>query len=87
MSDDVAKAIQWTGDNLEEVKQFLGEYGINFTILTSTMNGERDEKTLEVLGPPYSANLLTRKGDWIIKYDNENFGVCSKRNFERVEEK
>lgn len=87
----VIEAIQWTGDNLQDVREFVGDYLFEFK--TQTINLKKQEvkertagikiKTLE---GDHHANI----GDYIIKGVQGEFYPCKpdifKETYEVVED-
>lgn len=75
----VIEAIQWTGDNFEEINKFMDYRGIDDT------EGE-EVLLIETLEGPHRAS----KSDWIIKGFKGEFYPCKpdifKETYEKVEE-
>lgn len=69
------EAIQWTGSNVDEMKDFVNDAGI-----ISFCTGELLIKTLE-------GTMLAREGDYIIQGVNGEFYPCKPDIFEKTYEK
>lgn len=65
------EAIQWTGDNLDEIKKFMGYY--------EYAKGNLIIKTLE-------GNMLASPGDYIIKGVKSEFYPCKPNIFKETYE-
>lgn len=70
----VVEAMQWTGLNLDEIKNFTGKDAIAFTPYTVTIS------TLE-------GCMTGRINDWIIKGLNGEFYPCKPDIFEKTYDK
>ena len=69
------EAVQWTGDNYEEVEAFLGDSLYPPIVRTSALR----VKTLE-------GSLLASKGDWLIRGIKGEFYPCKPDIFEQTYE-
>lgn len=72
----VIEAVQWTGENYEEIKQFAGESFICW-------HYNHDSISIQTLEGVMSAS----KGDWIIKGIKNEFYPCKPDVFEKTYEK
>ncbi|MBO7171336.1 MAG: hypothetical protein J6V52_00040 [Bacteroidaceae bacterium] len=79
------EAVQWTGENIQEIKDFAGEYAhvYELAVLEKKLTA-----SLEIETP---AGLMSaRIGDYIIKVVNGEFYPCKpdifEKTYERVED-
>lgn len=68
-------AIQWTGDNYEEIADFVGHFISPYSLDEGLVAIE----TLE-------GSICARKGDWIIRGINGEFYPCKPDIFEKTYE-
>ena len=69
------QAVQWTGDNYEEIANFVGHNSFRHSF-------EKDSVIIETL----EGNHYARKGDWIIRGINGEFYPCKPDIFEKTYE-
>lgn len=69
------QAVQWTGNNYEEIADFVGHISFPYSI-------DKDSVIIETLEGSYYA----RKGDWIIRGINGEFYPCKPVIFEKTYE-
>ncbi len=77
----VIEAVQWTGNNHDEINEFVGL--VNNPVAAKhayTTNGDLIIKTLE-------GNMLALKSDWIIKGVNGEFYPCKNEIFLKTYDK
>ena len=67
------QAVQWTGDNYEEIANFVGHSSFRHSF-------EKDSVIIETLEGSHYA----RKGDWIIRGINGEFYPCKPDIFEKT---
>lgn len=84
-----AEAVQWTGENLEEIKAFVGESLIYNIIDTTWKVGEGKPRTFMKIKTS-EGDMPVSKGDYIIKGMSGEFYPCSpdifKATYEEVKE-
>lgn len=91
----VIEAIQWTGSNEEEIKNFAG-ISAKFKYLSCSGNGymlttekPSDEHTVSLEIATLEGNMTAKEGDYIIKGVNGEFYPCKpdifKQTYEEVE--
>lgn len=71
---DEVEAILYTGENIEEIKDFLGE---NFT----WVDGESKKIWFKPVATLDFEEYLTPLADMIVKYDEGNFGAVYEDDF------
>lgn len=71
------QAIQWTGGNLDEIKNFLGDYAEMFEL----QNNEYFTNALYIMGNAHVPNLHLSVGDWIIRYSEMRCTSCGDERF------
>lgn len=69
------QAVQWTGDNYEEIANFVGRIGFPCSF-------DKDSVIIETLENDYYAI----KGDWIIRGIDGKFYLCDPDIFEKTYE-
>lgn len=67
------QAVQWTGDNYEELADFVGHIRFTYSL-------DKDSVIIETLEGDHYA----RKGDWIIRGINGEFYPCKPDIFEKT---
>lgn len=82
----VMEAIQWTGSNLEEVRNFVGSDLIEDYVKLFNIKGELKKSlvsiAIEILGETTEVDY----GDYIIKYAHGDFNLCKSDIFEQTYE-
>lgn len=81
----VIECIQWTGDNLQEVRDFVGNYLIENYIEIHTYN-KRIETLDSIEIRTLEGNHLCNIGDYIIKGVQGEFYPCKPDIFEETYE-
>lgn len=69
------RAVQWTGDNYEEIADFVGHISFPYSL-------DKDSVIISTL----ENNYYARKGDWIIRGINGEFYLCEPDIFEKTYE-
>lgn len=69
------QAVQWTGDNYEEIVNFVGHISFPYSL-------DKGSVIIETL----EGNHYARKGDWIIRGINGEFYPCKPDIFEKTYE-
>lgn len=72
------EALLYTGDNVEEIKEFLGE---NFMWLNKNEEDENDHLWFKPVATLDFEEYLTPLADMIVKYDEGNFGAVYEDDF------
>ena len=67
------QAIQWTGDNYEELADFVGHIRFTYSL-------DKDSVIIKTL----EGDHYPRKGDWIIRGVNGEFYPCKPDIFEKT---
>ena len=80
----VIEAVQWTGDNFEEIKKMLKDADENRAI-TSHPNEDKEVKSLLIV--TLEGEMIADKGDYIIKGVQGEFYPCKPEIFEQTYEK
>lgn len=77
----VFEAVQWTGENIQEIKDFAGEcaHVYELAVLEKKLKASLEIETPEGL-------MSVRIGDYIIKVVNGEFYPCSPDIFEKMYE-
>lgn len=76
----IVKGIQWTGDNIDEVKQFVKD---NFTTVMGLEKFEWSDKitlTIKTLDKTY----YIETGEMIVKYPDGELAVSGKAVFDKI---
>lgn len=89
----VIEAVQWTGNNEEEIKNFAGIYA-KFKYLLCNGNGymlttkkPSEEHTVSLEISTLEGNMTAKEGDYIIKGVNGEFYPCKPDVFNKTYEK
>lgn len=85
----IIDAIQFTGDNLMEIAEFMGisRWGLQVSVdAVLRMDGNYGENT-HIHIPTLEGTMTANCGDWIIKGVNGEFYPCKPNIFERTYEK
>lgn len=69
------QAVQWTGDNCEEIAHFVGHISFPYSF-------DKGSVIIETL----EGNHYARKGDWIIRGVNGEYYPCKPDIFEKTYE-
>lgn len=69
------RAVQWTGDNYEEITDFVGHISFPYSF-------DKGSVIIETL----EGNHYARKGDWIIRGINGEFYLCGPDIFKKTYE-
>lgn len=69
------RAVQWTGDNYEEIADFVGHISFPYSL-------DKDSVIISTL----ENNYYARKGDWIIRGIDGEFYLCDPDIFEKTYE-
>lgn len=83
----VIEAIQWTGDNLQDVREFVGDYLFEFK--TQTINLKKQEvkeRTAGIKIKTLEGHHFANIGDYIIKGVHGEFYPCKPDIFEETYE-
>lgn len=68
-------AVQWNGDNVDEIKESFKDVVIDFT-----QHGDYLEMTDRRCGMPSSTNIA--KGEYIVLWSDNTLSIYSAKNFE-----
>lgn len=79
----VIEAIQWIGNNLEEIKNFVGEQ-LEYNIEDSAWQVGKGVPHVTVKIKTLEGVMEARKGDYIIKGVNGEFYPCKPDVFEKT---
>lgn len=79
----VIEAIQWIGNNLEEIKNFVGEQ-LEYDIEDSAWQVGKSAPHVTVKIKTLEGVMEARKGDYIIKGVNGEFYPCKPDVFEKT---
>lgn len=80
----VIEAVQWTGDNFEEIKKMLKDADENRAIIPHP-NEDKEVKSLLIV--TLEGEMRADKGDYIIKGVQGEFYPCKPDIFEQTYEK
>lgn len=80
----VVEAVQWNGKNFDECMNFMGEYCGNKVAYEDYE--EKCLKSEELTIHTLEGNMITSKGDYIIKGVNGEFYPCKPDIFEKTYE-
>lgn len=83
----IVECIQWTGDNLQEIRDFVGDY--LFELKTQTINLKKQEvkeRTTGIKIKTLEGNHLCNIGDYIIKGVQGEFYPCKPDIFKETYE-
>jgi len=82
----VIDAVQWTGENLEEIREFCSN--IIPTIQNMSYKKNKNERANDLLGIPTMEGYMTASlNDWIIKGVEGEFYPCKPKIFEKTYER
>lgn len=79
----IVDAIQWTGDNADEVTAFSGH---RFDVLDPADATDDPDATAQVLDSLHSTWVLVRTGDWIIRGVRGEYYPCRDEVFRETYE-
>lgn len=77
----VIDAIQWTGDNVDEILEFVNHYDIRVSSYESE-GGQKEDLFINTL----EGSMHASEGDWIIKGVHDEFYPCKPDIFEETYE-
>ena len=81
----IIKAIRWTGINLEEIKEFVGE-SLIYDIQDSAWQCGKGIPSVDMKIKTLEGDMVITKGDYIIKGVNGEFYPCKPDIFEKTYE-
>ena len=81
----IIKAIRWTGINLEEVKEFVGE-SLIYDIQDAAWQCGNGIPSVDMKIKTLEGDMVITKGDYIIKGVNGEFYPCKPDIFEKTYE-
>ena len=77
----IIEAVQWTGDNLGEILEFVNHYDVRMTSHESE-GAQKEELFINTL----EGSMHASEGDWIIKGVHGEFYPCKPDIFEETYE-